>query len=530
MSLRHNGNGTEGTLRESEERSRSLVQNSSDVITILDADGTVIYDSPAVEGVLGYKPEERIGTNVLDQAHPNGLGQVFGEVTANPETELTLEVPWPHKDGSLRYTEVTLTNLLDDPAVRGIVCNWRDVTRRRVAEERVRFQARLLDAVGQAVIATDPQGKIIYFNKAAEELYGWSQEEAMGRPIMEITPSEEMLGRAEEIMSGLLAGRNWSGEFEVRRKDGTTFPAMVTDTPVHDERGNLVAILGVSTDITTRRVAEEALKESEQRYRAVIEQTTEGIYLGAADTKRVLESNAAFQKMLGYSAQELRGMHIQDFVAHDRDDIESVFRGVLDSGHAFIRERKYRRKDGSIVDVEISATVISYNNREVLCTVVRDVTERKKAEEALRRSEERSKSSFRDAPIGMALVGTDGRWLQVNHSLCEMLGYSEEELLGKTFQGITHPDDLEADLDYVRQMLTGEIDTYQMQKRYLHADGHVVWILLSVSMVHEQDGKPLFFVSQIQDITEHKEAEEKIREAEERYRALVERIPVVTYI
>jgi PAS domain S-box-containing protein len=161
---------------------------------------------------------------------------------------------------------------------------------------------------------------------------------------------------------------------------------------------------------------------------------------------------------------------------------------------------------------------------------VRDVTERKKAEEALRRSEERFRSSFRDAAIGMALVGTDGRWMQVNRSLCEMLGYSEEELLGKTFQGITHPDDLEADLDYVRQMLSGEIETYQMQKRYLHADGHVVWILLSVSMVHDEEGEPLYFVSQIQDITERKEAEKKIREAEERYRTLVERMPAIVYV
>src|SRR5687768_2033378 len=101
-----------------------------------------------------------------------------------------------------------------------------------------RFHALLLDAVGQAVIATDPQGKVIYWNKAAESLYGWSTKEVTGRPIVEITPSEELAERAEEIMTELRRGRNWTGEFVVRRKDGTTFPAMVTDTPVHDEHGN----------------------------------------------------------------------------------------------------------------------------------------------------------------------------------------------------------------------------------------------------------------------------------------------------
>src|SRR5829696_306835 len=122
------------------------------------------------------------------------------------------------------------------------------------------FHARLLDAVGQAIIAADPQGKVIYWNRAAQELYGWSAEEAMGRPIMEVTPSEALMEQAEEIMSELMAGRSWTGEFVVRRKDGTTFPALVTDTPAHDDEGNLVAIIGVYTDITERKRMEERLE------------------------------------------------------------------------------------------------------------------------------------------------------------------------------------------------------------------------------------------------------------------------------
>jgi PAS domain S-box-containing protein len=116
-----------------------------------------------------------------------------------------------------------------------------------------RFHARLLDAVGQAVIAADPQGEIIYWNRAAQELYGWSAEETIGRPIMEATPSEDLMEQAEEIMTELMAGRSWTGEFVVRRKDGTTFPALVTHTSAHDEEGNLVAIIGVYTDITEAR-------------------------------------------------------------------------------------------------------------------------------------------------------------------------------------------------------------------------------------------------------------------------------------
>ena len=126
--------------------------------------------------------------------------------------------------------------------------------------EQLRFQASLLEAVGQSVIATDLEGKVLYWNRAAQELYGWSAEEAMGRPIMEVTPSEDLMEQAQEIMTELMAGRSWTGESVVRRKDGTTFPVLVTDTPAHDEEGNLVAIIGVYTDLTERKRMEERLE------------------------------------------------------------------------------------------------------------------------------------------------------------------------------------------------------------------------------------------------------------------------------
>src|SRR5918995_1512515 len=155
--------------------------------------------------------------------------------------------------------------------------NTGDMAGRKSAGEQIRLRARLLDAVGQAIIATNPQGRIVYWNRAAQELYGWSKEEVMGRPIVEVTPSQEMLERAEEIMAELRAGRSWSGEFVVQRKDGSTFPAMVTDTPVQDEQGNLVGIIGVSTDITEIKKMEE-LRRSEERFRLLAENAQDLIY------------------------------------------------------------------------------------------------------------------------------------------------------------------------------------------------------------------------------------------------------------
>jgi two-component system, cell cycle sensor histidine kinase and response regulator CckA len=160
----------------------------------------------------------------------------------------------------------------------------------------------------------------------------------------------------------------------------------------------------------------------------------------------------------------------------------------------------------------------------------RATTATRDSDEALRQGLEQFRSAFSFAAIGMALVAPDGRFVQVNDSLCELVGYTSDELISRTFQDITHPEDLEADLEFVRQMLDGEIRTYQMEKRYVHKDGHLVWVLLSVSLVRSSDGAPVHFISQIQDVTARKAVEEQLAGAELRYRTLIEQLPLVTYI
>ena len=129
-------------------------------------------------------------------------------------------------------------------------------------------------------------------------------------------------------------------------------------------------------------------------------------------------------------------------------------------------------------------------------------------------------NAFEHAAIGMALVSPEGKWLRVNRSICQITGYSEGELLKRTFQDITHPDDLDLDLANVRKMLSGEIQTYQMEKRYFHKNSSIVWVLLSVSLVRNQSGQPLFFISQIQDITRQKAGEKQLAEAAARIKTL----------
>jgi diguanylate cyclase (GGDEF)-like protein/PAS domain S-box-containing protein len=226
-------------------------------------------------------------------------------------------------------------------------------------------------------------------------------------------------------------------------------------------------------------------------------------------------ANPAFERMLGYDTEEVVGkMNVLEYVHPDDlpHVLEETEKAVSAGGVATNKvEYRFRHKDGSWQWVESAGTYL-LDDPHVKGVVVqtRDITERKRTEEALRETEERFRRSFDDAAIGMALVAPDGQFLRTNRSLCDILGYPEEELLEKTFQDITYPDDLDADLDQVRRMLVGKIRTYQMEKRYLHKDGQVVWVLLSVSMVHDEEGEPLYFVSQIQDISERKVLEERL--------------------
>ena len=144
--------------------------------------------------------------------------------------------------------------------------------------------------------------------------------------------------------------------------------------------------------------------------------------------------------------------------------------------------------------------------------MARDITAERQAAGELREAEERFRNAFDQAPIGKALVSTEGHFTRVNSALCRITGYSERDLLATTFQALTHPDDLDADLDQVHRVLAGETESYAMEKRYRHADGHYIWALLNVSIVRDDEGAPRYFVSQIQDISEQKLAQQQLME------------------
>jgi two-component system, cell cycle sensor histidine kinase and response regulator CckA len=270
------------------------------------------------------------------------------------------------------------------------------------------------------------------------------------------------------------------------------------------------------------------------RYRALVECAPDAVVV-TDERGSIILVNSQAERLFGYAPGELVGRPVELLLPEGARAAHRRHRaGYLANPEARTMgadlDLAATRKDGSTFPVDVSLSPLRTDSGGVVViTSVRDITERKRAEEAQRQSEERFRGAFRFAAIGMALVAPDGRFLQVNDALCELVGYSAHELLERGFQEITHPDDLEADLEYVRQLLAGEISTYQMEKRYFHRLGHVVWVLLNVSLVRASDGSPVHFVSQIQDITDRKAAETRLRELELRYRTLVEQLPLAIY-
>jgi diguanylate cyclase (GGDEF)-like protein/PAS domain S-box-containing protein len=278
--------------------------------------------------------------------------------------------------------------------------------------------------------------------------------------------------------------------------------------------GAIVRRVGASTDLTPRKGADAAGASRTERFRVAFDNAPIGIALVSPEG-RFLQANASLCRLVGYSEARLLELGISD-LTHP-DDLAATLerkRRQLEGTPSDTRiEKRYVRADGQIVWVAVSSTLVRDSAGTPLYSVaqIEDISDRVKAQSALEEAEERFRRAFDDAPIGMALVAPDGRWLRVNQTLTEITGYTEAQLLGRTFQDITHPDDLENDLEHVGRLLAGEIRSYQIEKRYLRPDGKPVWIMLSVSLVRRPDGEPLYFVSQIEGIGDRKRAERELK-------------------
>jgi PAS domain S-box-containing protein len=261
------------------------------------------------------------------------------------------------------------------------------------------------------------------------------------------------------------------------------------------------------------RWSNEEIIRSMVRTREVIELAPDAFFQADLDG-RFTDVNQAACRLLGYERDELMGKTIFDIIpAEDADRLRVVRADLLVPGRVNTGEWAQQRRDGTFVPVEVSSNILPDGRWQAF---VRDVSERKRVEQALHESEERFRLTIDEAPIGMALVALDGRFVRVNRALCEIIGYTSAELMALTSQAITHPDDLDANLALAGQLARGEIPRFQLDRRYIRKDGTIVDVQLSASILRTREGAPRYYIVQVEDITERTRAEAALKDSEGR--------------
>lgn len=478
------------------------------------------------------------------------------------------------KSGDLKWIKDYAKPLLDNEGnVVKIVGAAQDITESVKAEENILLQAEMLNSVGQAIIATNVEGVIIYANNYTEKLYGWEPIEIIGKNIVDITPGFGQNEKAAVIMNDLKEGKLWSGEFRTRHKNGTELITYVTDTPIFNKDGAIIGIIGVSQDISDRKQTEQEqlqLLERVQQQNEILASVASSAALAEGDVE---ELYCMITKSVGVTfgieriGVWLFNEHITELecIYQFFTSSETVTRGAILREEEYYDEFQYL-KYGKFVDasypledprtkgyvegyikpnnitamldavirtggVNLGALCFEHVGIEhvwtadeiAFCNQLADQiaacllnVEKKKAQEILKESEERFFSAFKYAPLGMALADIEGNILRVNSALCQILGYNSHELETMSIDDITHEDDIALDRDFLEKLSLGLSDVYKIQKRYYHKNGDIIWAYLCVSAVRAHDGKVKHVIGQVQDITEQLQIQRQIIEERER--------------
>ncbi|HUF54370.1 MAG TPA: EAL domain-containing protein [Dehalococcoidia bacterium] len=254
----------ETALHDAEQRWSSLVKHTSDIVSIVDTSGKLFFESPSAYETFGFAPGELLGQSGFDFIHHEDVAPTiatFQELVADPSQAKTVEFRFQHKDGSYRRLQAVGSALLDaEHKLTGVVILSRDVTEQRQMEEHVAFQARLLEASSDAVVATDPDGMITYWNAAAEAMFGWTKDDVGGKPVAEVIRNAELTDGDLDGVKNAVANGPITFEWNVRMKDDSVLPIETTMSQFTDDAGAMAGLIGVTRDVTERKRAEETIR------------------------------------------------------------------------------------------------------------------------------------------------------------------------------------------------------------------------------------------------------------------------------
>jgi len=379
---------------------------------------------------------------------------------------------------------------------------------------------QLVEALPMPVFFKSRDGKYLGVNKAWEEFFGLSRASFLGKLVKDLYPQSPAIAQKHLEMDGKLWRKPGGQSYEatVTTRDGRVRDTIYYKATFANGSGEVAGLMGAIIDITGRKQAEAALRENEERFRRTFELAGSGVAHIGMD-RRFIRVNPRLCEILGYAEDELLRLTGRQ-ISHpeDLDVINAqrprLYAGEIDSVRV---EKRYVRKDGSVVWVSFAMVVErdAAGEPQYEIAFFDDITARKKAEAALSASEALYRQTFELATAGIAHVDLTGRFMKVNRSLCEILGYSEKELIGRSVKELSHPADRDLTDAQRARVHEGELDSVRFEKRYLKKGGSIVWADLAVAVARDAHGHPQYEVALFDDITARKAAEAALREAHE---------------
>jgi PAS domain S-box-containing protein len=375
-----------------------------------------------------------------------------------------------------------------------------DITERRREEKRLKQQLMAIEAATDGIAILNYDGMFTYLNGAYVKQFGYTNANQLIGKSWEAVHEYDRLRSA--VLPRLQSQGQWQGEVMAKHKDGSSFPAELSVTLIE---GN--EFICVCRDISDRKQVEKALQDSEAELRTIFAAMTDVVVVRDRQG-RCLKIAPTNPKHLYKPTPQAIGETLHDIMpALQADRILSYIQTALDTQQTVSCEYSLAIDDREIwFDASISPL-----SQETVILVGRDITGYKESEAAMRESEERFRSTFEQATVGICHIGLDGRFLRSNQKHCEILGYTQSEILNLTYMDLTYDDDLAEDLEGSSSLLAGEISTFKMEKRYIKRNGDLIWANLTLSLVRELSGAPKYFVAIVEDISDRRHAQEAIQ-------------------